>query len=163
MSNIELKINAVVKMDGCLYRIIDISSDSMLLINIELDRFDIQRVQLDCVYSMLEQKQIEEAGYSEPQFPVDKLTEYDLEKLQTKQKIIEDMLMKLYPYWEDLQRNTSKDYIQPLCDELDLQKKAVFRLVRRYLQSGRNKASLMDQRKIQMGKSLLEGVSQGLR
>ena len=64
MSNIELKINAVVKMDGCLYRIIDISSDSMLLINIELDRFDIQRVQLDCVYSMLEQKQIEEAGYS---------------------------------------------------------------------------------------------------
>lgn len=147
MSNIELKINAVVKMDGCLYRIIDISSDSMLLINIELDRFDIQRVQLDCVYSMLEQKQIEEAGYSEPQFPVDKLTEYDLEKLQTKQKIIEDMLMKLYPYWEDLQRNTSKDYIQPLCDELDLQKKAVFRLVRRYLQSGRNMASLMDQRK----------------
>lgn len=147
MSNIELKINAVVKMDGGLYRIIDISSDSMLLINIELDRFDIQRIQLDCVYGMLEQKQIEEAGYSEPQFPIDKLTEHDRENLQTKQKIIEDMLMKLYPYWEDLQHNTSKDYIQPLCDELDLQKKAVFRLVRRYLQSGRNMASLMDQRK----------------
>ena len=147
MMDIKLQINSVIKMDGSLYRIIDIAEDSVLLINIEKNSFDMQRIQLDCFYAMIEQRLINKIDYEEPHPPIERLTEEDKEELYNRKKAIENTLVKLYPSWEDLQRKTTKQYLLTLMDEMEMSKTSVLKLIRRYLQSGRQMSSLIDGRK----------------
>lgn len=147
MMDIKLQINSVIKMDGSLYRIIDIAEDSVLLINIKKNSFDMQRIQLDCFYAMIEQRLINKIDYEEPQPPIERLTEKDKDDLYSRQKAIENTLVKLYPSWEDLQRKTTKQYLLTLMDEMEMSKTSVLKLIRRYLQSGRQLSSLIDGRK----------------
>ena len=147
MVELKMQINTVVKMDGGLYRLVDTSADSVLLINVEKSSFDIQRIQLDCFYSMLGEKLIEKADYTELQFPIDRLKDMDKEELRIKQKAIENVLTNLYPCWEDLQAKTSKPYITDLMEQFQASKPSVLKMIRRYLQSGRQLYALMDGRK----------------
>lgn len=144
---IRIQINMIVKLDDELYRVIDISKDSVLLINIEREYFDIQRILMDCFYNMLELKQIEKVDYEETKIPIDQLTEAEVEELGKKKMILENMLSQLYPDWEDLQRKTSKKYIADLMEIFQMSKPSMLKMIRRYLQSGRNMNALIDRRK----------------
>lgn len=147
MEKNKIALNAVVRIEENVYRIIDIRKESVLLIDIEATSLKMQRIALDCFLLMQEKnalKFIEDSAFSEP---VEKLSVEDMEIINQKEKLINDLLNEMYPYWEDLQSRKRKEEVERLAAELSLSKKNVFKLIRRYLQSGRNKYALMDGRK----------------
>lgn len=147
MQELNFKAGTVVNLDNTLYRILDVNTKQILLIAMDIEKFDFQRIQTDCMMHMIETGKLVEAEYEEKQYCIETLTEAEMLLLGNRQSIIENMLTQMYPNWDELQHRKAKPEFYDVCKQLGIKKKAGLRLLRRYLQSGRNIYSLLDGRK----------------
>lgn len=142
-----IKLNSVVTMDQSLYRVIDIRTDSVLLINIQITKLDMVRLPLSFFYKMVNEEKIKAVEYQETNEPIELLTNEEIEILNKREKEVRAVLNSLYPSLEDLQRKTKKEEIYQLMENLSIGKSTAFKLIRCYLQSGQRRESLLDKRK----------------
>ena len=80
-------------------------------------------------------------------YRVKNLTLDEEEEIARKAKAMERMLQSMYPAWERISSKETKPEVKALMQELGCRKTTVYKLIRLYLQSGRNRYSLVDGRK----------------
>lgn len=142
-----IKLNQVVRIDDILYRIIDIRAASVTLIAMEVSRLQIFAVPADYLFRRLEDGRACLEDYRTRPQPMELLKNEEKDVMAVKQRALERCLEKIYPFYEDLQTGRCKPEIEELMRELNVSKPTACRLLRRYLQSGRDMESLMDMRK----------------
>ena len=88
------------------------------------------------------QKQADMSMNSQPE-----LSEADIQKITSYANALDAILDELYPEWEKITKpRFKKPYLKKTADVLGIHQKHVTRLLKRYLQSGRDKYSLVDGR-----------------
>lgn len=80
-------------------------------------------------------------------YRIKNLTLDEEEEIARKAKAMERMLQSMYPAWERISSKETKSEVKALMQELGCRKTTVYKLIRLYLQSGRNRYSLVDGRK----------------
>ena len=108
MQELNFKAGTVVNLDNTLYRILDVNTKQILLIAMDIEKFDFQRIQTDCMMHMIETGKLVEAEYEEKQYCIETLTEAEMLLLGNRQSIIENMLTQMYPNWDELQHRKAK-------------------------------------------------------
>lgn len=88
------------------------------------------------------QKQADMSMNSQPE-----LSEQDIQKITSYANALDAILDELYPEWEKITKpRFKKPYLKKTAEVLGIHQKHVTRLLKRYLQSGRDKYSLVDGR-----------------
>ena len=85
--------------------------------------------------------------WKEDEFPVKTLTEEEQEVLSRKVLAIDRMLDELYPAWDRMRSKEEKPELKKLLEEFGCCNATLHKWIRQYLQSGRNRYSLVDGRK----------------
>lgn len=81
--------------------------------------------------------------------PQPELSEEDIQKMTSYANALDNILNELYPDWEEIAiPRYRKPYLNKTAEILGIHRKHVTRLLKRYLQSGRDKYSLVDGRHI---------------
>ncbi|MCB7319891.1 integrase catalytic domain-containing protein [Lacrimispora sp. 210928-DFI.3.58] len=143
-----INMNHIVRIDEVLYRVIDIRQESITIINIEASKLDIYLLPINFLFLLLENgKAMVVDEYQERAQPMELLSDLDKEKMSIKQQALERCIISIYPYFEELQNGGCRQQVENLMKELSISKTTAYRLIRRYLQSGREMESLIDQRK----------------
>ena len=148
MTSFNIVIGALVEMNGEPYRVLDISPDDLLLISTIKDRLSFERINRDVAGEMLcSGKLIVKEEEKAPEI-IGELSEGEQELVRLKKELIEELLRTCYPNLEVLQSRQSSTDLTKFLHVLDVSKSTAFRLIRLYLQSGRNFNSLVDKRKL---------------
>ena len=144
---LQMKVGDVVSMEGNYYRILVMTVKFVTLVQLEIERLNIIRISMDFLKYQVTLGELKLSEWNENRLLVEKLTEKEEEELNQKVNAIERVLQQLYPAWERLQSKEEKPEIKNLAQELKRSKSVVYRLLRQYLQSGRDRYSLIDGRK----------------
>lgn len=144
---LQMQVGDVVQMPDGLYRVLVMTPNCGIFIQIETTRLNILRFSMDFVKYQISIGGIKKADWRDEEILVKDLTDEEKEELNRKTVAIERMLQSLYPEWERIQSKETKPEIKELMQELGRSKAVTHRKVRNYLQSGRNPYSLVDGRK----------------
>ena len=146
-NNIKIEVGSVVKSKEGLFRILIMNDKMVLLIQLEIEKLNIIRISMDFFKYEVANREFVPVLWQEEKIPVERLTKEEDEELTRKSMLIERMLQALYPAWDCLQTRTLKQEVSALQNELRCSKATMYKLLRRYLQSGRQKTALLDGRK----------------
>ena len=144
---LQMQVGDVVQMPDGLYRVLVMTPNCGIFIQIETTRLNILRFSMDFVKYQISIGGIKKADWRDEEILLKDLTDEEKEELNRKTVAIERMLQSLYPEWERIQSKETKPEIKELMQELGRSKAVTHRKVRNYLQSGRNPYSLVDGRK----------------
>lgn len=144
---LQMQVGDVVQMPDGLYRVLVMTPNCGIFIQIETTRLNILRFSMDFVKYQISIGSIKRSDWKDEELLVKDLTDEEKEELNRKAVAIERMLQSLYPEWERIQSKETKPEIKELMQELGRSKAVTHRKIRNYLQSGRNPYSLVDGRK----------------
>ena len=144
---LQMQVGDVVQMPDGLYRVLVMTPNSGIFIQMETTRLNILRFSMDFIKYQVSIGGIKKAEWKDEELLVKYLTDEEKEELNRKTVAIERMLQSLYPEWERIQSKETKPEIKELMQELGRSKAVTHRKIRNYLQSGRNPYSLVDGRK----------------
>lgn len=144
---LQMQVGDVVQMPDGLYRVLVMTPNCGIFIQIETTRLNILRFSMDFVKYQISIGGIKRSDWKDEELLVKDLTDEETEELNRKTVAIERMLQSLYPEWERIQSKETKPEIKELMQELGRSKAVTHRKIRNYLQSGRNPYSLVDGRK----------------
>lgn len=162
-SKVSVEAGNVYKSEGGLYRIICVNAQFIIMIQMETQKYNIQRIPLDYFANMVMKQEVVKVDYAETEFFPNKISEEEMKKVREKQACIEELLRGLYPNWELLQSRKTKPVVLEFLDKLDVKEKAGRKMIRRYLQAGRNHVALIDNRKsVTHKKTAEEGATMGI-
>lgn len=142
-----IAVGTVMQSDEGIFRILLLNEKHVLLIQLEVSKLNIIRISMDFFQYELSCRELVPIAWQEEKFQVENLTEIDEEMLNYRVQSIERMLQSIYPAWERLQSKETKPEVKKVMEELEVSKATAFKLIRRYLQSGRLKYALLDGRK----------------
>ena len=152
-NNIKIEIGSVVKSKEGLFRILVMNEKTVILIQLEIEKLNVIRISMDFFKYEVANREFVPVTRQEEKIPVERLTKEEDEELARKSMLIERMLQAIYPAWDCLQTRTSKREVSALQKELCCSKATMYKLLRRYLQSGRQKTALLDGRKGEKNRS----------
>ena len=137
------KVGTVINISGDPFRIVGSNGNSMLMIQMDIDRYNFFRCDMD---TLMEIPGIEEVPdpYEQKAFMVG---EEELEELRKKQEAVRMIIDGVKPYIEDIAANKICDGVRSFMDTFGVSKVIVHKYIRRYLQSGMDMYSLRDKRK----------------
>ena len=144
---LQMQVGDVVQMPDGLYRVLVMTPNCGIFIQIETTRLNILRFSMDFVKYQISIGGIKRSDWKDEELLVKNLTDEEKEELNRKTAAVERMLQRLYPEWERIQSKETKPEIKELMQELGRSKAVTHRKIRNYLQSGRNPYSLVDGRK----------------
>lgn len=145
--SLQMQVGDVVQMPDGLYRVLVMTPNCGIFIQIETTRLNILRFSMDFVKYQISIGGIKRSDWKDEELLVKNLTDEEKEELNRKTAAVERMLQRLYPEWERIQSKETKPEIKELMQELGRSKAVTHRKIRNYLQSGRNPYSLVDGRK----------------
>ena len=145
--NGQLQVGNVVQMSDDLYRILAINSKFGIFVQLGINKLNIMRLSLEFVKYQISIGGIKKADWKEEEFLMKDLTEQEKEESNRKVIAIERMLQQLYPAWERISSKETKPEVKKLVQELGYCNATTYKLIRLYLQSGRDRYALVDKRK----------------
>lgn len=143
----EIHIGDIILLNNTTYRILDMNEKRVVLIQMGIRRLDIAYYSTNLFKDYLRNSEIQVVQVKENELPVEKLSEKDKEDVERKAACLEEMLQEMYPNWDRIQMRESKPAVDKLKEQLHISSPTVFKMIRKYLQSGRNQYSLLDERK----------------
>ena len=137
------KVGTVINISGDPFRIVGSNGNSMLMIQMDIDRYNFFRCDMD---TLMEIPGIEEVPdpYEQKAFMVG---EEELEELRKKQEAIRTILKENRPYIEDIMTNCTSPGVKAFMETFGVSRRVTHKIIRRYLQSGMDLYSLRDRRK----------------
>lgn len=130
--------------DNQLIRVFYIDSAYVFIVGMDvyfIEKYDAGQFLKD-VNLGIYQKQADMSMNSQPE-----LSETDIQKITSYANALDTILDELYPEWEKITKpRFKKPYLKKTAEVLGIHQKHVTRLLKRYLQSGRDKYSLVDGR-----------------
>lgn len=145
--NGQLQVGDVVQISDDPYRILAINSKFGIFVQLGINRLNVLRLSLDFIKYQISIGGIKKADWKDEEFLMKDLTEQEKEDLNRKVIAIERMLQQLYPAWERISSKETKPEVRNLVAELGYCNATTYKLIRLYLQSGRNRYALVDKRK----------------
>ena len=145
--NGQLQVGDVVQISDDPYRILAINSKFGIFVQLGINRLNVLRLSLDFIKYQISIGGIKKADWKDEEFLMKDLTEQEKEDLNRKVIAIERMLQQLYPAWERISSKETKPEVKKLVEELGYCNATTYKLIRLYLQSGRNRYALVDKRK----------------
>ena len=143
----------MVKSKEGLFRILVMNEKTVILIQLEIEKLNVIRISMDFFKYEVANREFVPVIWQEEKIPIERLTKEEEEELTRKSMLIERMLQAIYPAWDCLQTRISKREVSTLQNELCCSKATMYKLLRRYLQSGRQKTALLDGRKGEKNRS----------
>lgn len=145
--SLQMQVGDVVQMPDGPYRILVMTANCGIFIQMNTTRLNILRLSMEFIKYQISMGAIKNTDWAEKEYLVKDLTDEEMEEVNRKAAAIERMLQRLYPEWERIQSKETKPEFKDLMQELGRSKAVTHRKIRVYLQSGRNRYSLVDGRK----------------
>ena len=137
------KLGSVIKINGSPYRIIGAYGTSMVMIQLDIDRYNFFRCGMKTLADIPGIEEIPDP-YEQQAFMV---SDEELEELRKKQEAIKIILKGISPAIEDIGSNQTCEGVKAFMKTFGVSKSIVHKYIRRYLQSGMDMYSLRDRRK----------------
>lgn len=145
-----IKPGKVVHFLGKPYRILLVNPEIVVLIEVGISKYHFETVDFDYLIAADPQKFYELEDIYAPKH-VD-LSEKQLEEITEKAKDIEKILNNIYPNYYILMSNIVVPEVVSFQAKYNLGPKATHKIIRRYLQSGRDMYSMVDMRGVNSGR-----------
>lgn len=145
--SLQMQVGDMVQMPDGPYRILVMTANCGIFIQMNTTRLNILRLSMEFIKYQISMGAIKNTDWTEKEYLVKDLTDEEKEEMNRKATAIERMLQRLYPEWERIQSKETKPEFKDLMQELGRSKAVTHRKIRVYLQSGRNRYSLVDGRK----------------
>lgn len=142
----QLQAGDVIHADQEYYRILVLTEKTVIFVQLDVSRINIIRFSTEFLKYRMNLGEFEKVDWNDD-YRVKNLTLDEEEEIARKAKAMEHMLQSMYPAWERISSKETKPEVKALMQELGCRKTTVYKLIRLYLQSGRNRYSLVDGRK----------------
>lgn len=142
----QLQAGNVIHADQEYYRILVLTENTVIFVQLDVSRLNIVRFSTELLKYRMNLGEFEKVEWNDD-YRVKNLTLDEEEEIARKAKAMERMLQSMYPAWERISSKETKPEVKALMQELGCRKTTVYKLIRLYLQSGRNRYSLVDGRK----------------
>ena len=142
----QLQAGDVIHADQEYYRILVLTEKTVIFVQLDVSRLNIVRFSTELLKYRMNLGEFEKVEWNDD-YRIKNLTLDEEEEIARKAKAMERMLQSMYPAWERISSKETKSEVKALMQELGCRKTTVYKLIRLYLQSGRNRYSLVDGRK----------------
>lgn len=144
----QIAVGSILMYEGGLYRILVLNEKDVILVEVNTDCTNVLRFTMQYFRYLMDTGDMEIAAEWENRFkPAKMLTEEEEKEIAFRAEKIETLLQKMYPEWERIQSREIKPEIQEFQREIGRSKATALKMIRRYLQSGRDRYALVDLRK----------------
>ena len=143
----KISVGSTVTFDQDVFRVLNINDKDVMLVQLDTDTLNVVRFSPTHFHYRVDNGDIVEIEFENNKIPTELLTEEEKKEAVEKAEMIECMLQKMYPEWDRIQLREPKPEMDELRKKLERSPKSTLRLVRRYLQSGRDWHSVIDGRK----------------
>ena len=155
MNEIVIQVGDILQIDDQFYRVIYISSPSIVLCQMDIQKLNIAEYDLQSIRTGISNGDINVISDNDSQIiDLDNMSEKEAESYLIKSKIIKEINRSYGPTYLDLMGKKHKATITEILQKYDLKKKAVWKLCRVYLQSGMKESSLLRKKRPKTGDSV---------
>lgn len=141
-----IKEGKTVSFFGKPYRVLTVTADIVVLIEAGIDRYHFETLALEYLVAADQEKLHEIEDTFVPEHV--SITDKHREVIKEKADCIEDILQEIYPEYDRLQSRHAEVDISEYLTKFECSVPTAHKNIRRYLQSGRDMYSLVDQRAI---------------
>ena len=156
MEELVIRVGDILQVDDKAYRIIYISSPTIVLCRMNIEKLDIAEYDLQAIRTGVLNGDINVITDNDNQVvDISKLSEKEAEAYQVKSSIIKEIVKNYGPAYLDLMGKKHKEPISKILQKYNLKKKAVWKICRVYLQSGMKESSLLRKKPSGSGNPLM--------
>ena len=152
MNEVVIQVGDILQIDKSIYRIIYISSPSIVLCQMDIQKLNIAEYDLRSIRTGITNGDINVIPDNDSQvIDPDSMSEKGAESYRIKSEIIKEINRSYGPTYLELMGKKHKETISEILQKYDLKKKAVWKLCREYLQSGMKESSLLRKKRAKTG------------
>ncbi len=152
MNEVVIQVGDILQIDKSIYRIIYISSPSIVLCQMDIQKLNIAEYDLRSIRTGITNGDINVIPDNDSQvIDPDSMSEKGAESYRLKSEIIKEINRSYGPTYLELMGKKHKETISEILQKYDLKKKSVWRLCREYLQSGMKESSLLRKKRAKTG------------